>query len=64
METVTGIAVTTVTIMIVDKREILTIEKIDDSKDNFLANLRSPLTCQSLRVCGSEPDYTRTLEGK
>ena len=36
IETVTGTAVTTVTIMIVDRREILTIEKIDDSKDNFL----------------------------
>ncbi len=36
IEIVTGTAVTTVTIMIVDRREILTIEKIDDSKDNFL----------------------------
>ena len=32
----TGTAVTTVTIIIVDKREILTIEKIDEAKDNFL----------------------------
>ena len=35
-ETITGTAITTVTIMIVDRREILTIEKIDDSKENFL----------------------------
>src|SRR5215469_14532911 len=36
IETATGTIVTTVTIMIVDRREILTIDKIDDSKDNFL----------------------------
>ena len=35
-ETITGTAITTVTIMIVDRKEILTIEKIDDTKDNFL----------------------------
>ena len=41
IETATGTIVTTVTIMIVDRREILTIDKIDDSKDNFLEAIGS-----------------------
>ena len=36
IEMVTGATVTTVTIVIVDRKESLAIEKIDDSKDNFL----------------------------
>jgi two-component system, OmpR family, sensor histidine kinase VicK len=36
IQTVTGTAVTTVTIIIVDRREVLTIEKIHEAKDNFL----------------------------
>jgi two-component system sensor histidine kinase VicK len=36
MKTFTGTAITTVTIMIVDRKEILTIEKIDDTQVNFL----------------------------
>lgn len=36
METVAETAITTVTLVIVDRKEILAIEKIDDSKDNFL----------------------------
>ncbi|MGB8935384.1 MAG: hypothetical protein WCC17_09800 [Candidatus Nitrosopolaris sp.] len=36
METVTETAITTVTLVIIDRKEILAIEKIDDSKYNFL----------------------------
>jgi signal transduction histidine kinase len=36
IETASGATVTTVTIVVVDKKESLAIEKIDDSKDNFL----------------------------
>ena len=36
IETASGATVTTVTIVVVDRKESLAIEKIDDSKDNFL----------------------------
>ena len=36
IETTSGATVTTVTIVVVDRKESLAIEKIDDSKDNFL----------------------------
>ena len=36
LETTTGATVTTVTIVVVDRKQSLAIEKIDDSKDNFL----------------------------
>ena len=36
IETASGATVTTVTIAVVDRKESLAIEKIDDSKDNFL----------------------------
>jgi signal transduction histidine kinase len=36
IETTTGATVTTVTILVADRKESLAIEKIDDSKDNFL----------------------------
>lgn len=36
IETTRGAAITTVTILVVDRKESLAMEKIDDSKDNFL----------------------------
>ncbi len=36
IEMITGVPITTVTIVVIDRKESLAIEKIDDSKDNFL----------------------------
>ena len=36
IERITGVTITTVTIVVIDRKESLTIEKINDSKDNFL----------------------------
>ncbi len=36
IERITGVTITTVTIVVIDRKESLAIEKIDDSKDNFL----------------------------
>ena len=36
IEMITGVTITTVTIVVIDRKESLAIEKIDDSKDSFL----------------------------
>jgi signal transduction histidine kinase len=60
-ETITGTAITTVTIMIVDRKEILTIEKIDDTKDNFLEAAGSATYSNSTPTVSSYVSIFETL---
>jgi two-component system, OmpR family, sensor histidine kinase VicK len=60
-ETITGTAITTVTIMIVDRKEILTIEKIDDTKDNFLEAIGSATYSNSTPTVSSYVSIFETL---
>jgi two-component system, OmpR family, sensor histidine kinase VicK len=60
-ETITGTAITTVTIMIVDRKEILTIEKIDDTKDNFLDAVGSATYSNSTPTVSSYLSIFETL---
>jgi two-component system, OmpR family, sensor histidine kinase VicK len=60
-ETITGTAITTVTIMIVDRKEVLTIEKIDDTKDNFLEAVGSATYSNSTPTVSSYVSIFETL---
>jgi signal transduction histidine kinase len=60
-ETITGTAITTVTIMIIDRKEILTIEKTDDTKDNFLEAVGSATYSNSTPTVSSYVSIFETL---